>query len=93
MTDGSGIPLTPFVISRFAHAGITAAILRLFLAFSGEAVESFAVKGGHVEAVLSASAPAAVSLLCMAALFLLSLVPPKSESEPLFRRIRCKFKN
>ena len=91
VTDGSGIPLTPFVISRFAHAGITAAILRIFLAFSGEAVESFAVKG--VEAVLSASAPAAVSLLCMAALFLLSLVPPKSESEPLFRRIRCKFKN
>ena len=93
VTDGSGIPLTPFVISRFAHAGITAAILRLFLAFSGEAVESFAVKGGHGEAGLSASAPAAVSLLCMAALFLLSLVPPKSESEPLFKRIRCKFKN
>ncbi len=91
VTDGSGISLTPFIFSRFVHAGITAAILKIFLIFSGETVASFAVKGSHIDAVLSASAPAAVSLLCMAALFLLSLVPPKSEKEPLFSQIRYKL--
>lgn len=93
VTDGSGIPLTPFIFSRFAHAGITAAILRIFLALPCDTVASFAVKGSHIDAVLSVSAPAAVSLLCMAALFLLSLVPPKSEKEPLFVQLRYKFKN
>ncbi len=90
-TDESGINLVPFIISRFFHAGITAALLRVFLAFSGETAEAFAVKGGAYEAVLSASAPAAVSLLCMASLFLLSIVPPKSEKEPVFSRIKNKF--
>lgn len=91
VTDESGISLSPFIFSRFAHAGLTALALRLFLMFSDETAMSFAIKGSHANAVLSASAPAAVSLLCMAALFLLSLVPPKSEKEPLFRRIRYKL--
>ncbi|MBE6900058.1 MAG: hypothetical protein E7479_05260 [Ruminococcaceae bacterium] len=87
VTEESKIPLFPFVLSRFFHAGISAGILWIFLSFFGEAVSVFSVKGGSYEAVLSASAPAAVSLLCMAALFLLSIVPPKSEKEPFFKRI------
>lgn len=91
VTDKSGIPLFPFIISRFFHAGITAALLRLFFSFSKEAAGAFSVRGSDTEALLSSSAPAAVSLLCMAALFLLSLVPPKSEKEPLFSRILTKI--
>ena len=91
VTEESKIPLFPFIVSRFFHAGITAGILRIFLYFFGETVSAFAVKGGTYEAVLSASAPAAVSLLCMAALFLLSIVPPKSEKEPFFKRIAGHF--
>ena len=91
VTEESKIPLLPFIISRFFHAGITAALLRLFLIFSKEDVSAFAFKSGNYEAVLSASAPAAVSLLCMASLFLLSIVPPKSEKEPLLSRIWNKF--
>ena len=70
---------------------VTAALL---LAVIGAfAIPSYAAENGTetAEAVLSASAPAAVSLLCMAALFLLSIVPPKSEKEPLLSRIRNKF--
>ena len=50
---------------------------QIFLIFSGETTEVFSAMGGKAEAVLSASAPAAVSLLCMASLFLLSIVPSK----------------
>ena len=91
VTEESKIPLLPFLVSRFFHAGITAVLLRIFLVFSKEDVSAFALKGGNYEAVLSASAPAAVSLLCMASLFLLSVVPPKSEKEPLLSRIWNKF--
>jgi len=91
VTSESGISLLPFIISRFFHAVLTAGILRIFLSFFGGAVETFAVKGGNYEAILSASVPAAVSLFCMAALFLLSIVPPKSEKEPLFRRLAQYF--
>ncbi len=91
VTDESKISLTPFIISRFFHAGITAALLRVFLAFSGEAASAIAMKNGQIEALLSASAPAAVSLLCMASLFLLSIVPPKSEKEGIFSQIKSKF--
>ncbi len=87
----SKIPLLPFIFSRFFHAGITAGILWLFLCFSGDTAAVFSVRGTAAEAVLSASAPAAVSLLCMASLFLLSLVPKKSEKEPLFSRIKSKL--
>lgn len=93
VTHESGINLVPFIISRFFHAGLTAAFIRLFLSFSSEAASVFSVKGSSYEAVLSASAPAAVSLLCMASLFLLSLVPPKSEKEPVFSRITHKINN
>ena len=79
VTEESEIPLFPFIISRFFHAGITAFLLRIFLIFSGETAEVFSAMGGKAEAVLSASAPAAVSLLCMASLFLLSIVPSKDE--------------
>lgn len=92
-TEKSGINLLPFVVSRFFHAGITAALTAFFLYFSGGASEVFSVKGESYGAFLSASVPAAVSLLCMASLFLLSLVPPKSEKEPLFSRIMNKFNN
>lgn len=90
-TDESRISLLPFFISRFFHAGITAAFLRTVLAFSGDSVSAFSVKGGSIDAVLSASAPAAVSMLCMASLFLLSLVPPKSEKEPVLTRFLRVF--
>lgn len=79
VTEESGIPLFPFIVSRFFHAGITAFFLRIFLAFSGVTAEVFSAMGGKAEAILSASAPAAVSLLCMASLFLLSIVPSKGE--------------
>ena len=79
VTEESKIPLFPFFASRFFHAGLTAILLRIFLIFSKEDVSAFALKGGNYEAVLSASAPAAVSLLCMASLFLLSIVPSKDE--------------
>ncbi|MBQ5322955.1 MAG: hypothetical protein J6J07_05900 [Oscillospiraceae bacterium] len=91
VTEESEIPLFPFIVSRFFHAGITAAILRIFFAFSKDTAAVFSANGGSVEAVLSASAPAAVSLLCMASLFLLSIVPPKSEKEPFLSRIWNKF--
>ena len=91
VTDESKIPLFPFILSRFFHSGITALILKIFLLFSGKSIAVLSFNGGKTEAVLSASAPAAVSLLCMAALFLLSIVPPKSEKEPLLSRIRNKF--
>ncbi len=91
VTEESKISLFPFLASRFFHAGLTAILLRIFLIFSKEDVSAFAFKSGNYEAVLSASAPAAVSLLCMASLFLLSIVPPKSEKEPLLSRIWNKF--
>ena len=91
VTDKSRIPLFPFILSRFFHAGITAGILRIFLIFSKETYEVFSSGNEPLEAALSASAPAAVSLLCMASLFLLSVVPPKSEKEPLFSRIWNKI--
>lgn len=92
ITEGSGIPLFPFMVSRFANAALTAGIIRLFLVFSKESAEVFAIKGSAAEGILSVSAPAAVSLLCMASLFLLSIVPPKSEKEPLLSRIKNKIK-
>ncbi len=91
VTEESKISLFPFIVSRFFHAGITAGFLWAFLFLSGKDVSAFAVKGGNYEAVLSVSAPAAVSLLCMASLFLLSIVPPKSEKDPLLSRIWNKF--
>lgn len=84
-TEESRTPLLPFLLSRPAAAVLSAATLRLLFAFSGDYTAAFSVRGSNIEAALSASAPAAVSLFCMAALFLLSLVPPKSESEPLLR--------
>ena len=87
VTEESKIPLFPFIVSRFFHAGITAAILRIFFAFSKDTAAVFSANGGSVEAVLSASAPAAVSLLCMAALFLLSIVPAKSEKEGILEKV------
>ncbi len=91
VTEKSGISLLPFFASRFVHAGITSAILWAGLRLSGDTVSAFSVKGSNVEALLSASAPAAVSLLCMASLFLLSIVPPKSEKISIFSRILHKF--
>ncbi|MBQ6877361.1 MAG: hypothetical protein IJO22_03045 [Oscillospiraceae bacterium] len=91
VTEESKIPLFPFVISRFFHAGITAGILRIFLLFSKDTAEVFSSGDTVLKAALSASAPAAVSLLCMASLFLLSLVPPESKKEPLFLRIKEKI--
>ena len=90
-TEKSRINLLPFFISRFFHAAITGALVWVFFFFSGGTADVFSVKGGSYEAVLSASVPAAVSLLCMASLFLLSLVPPKSEKEPVFKIIKEKF--
>ena len=90
-TEKSGISLLPFFVSRFFHAGLTSGFVFAFLRLFGEAAEVFSVKGGSYEAVLSASVPAAVSLLCMASLFLLSLVPPKSEKKPLLKRLKEKF--
>lgn len=91
VTDESKISLFPFLISRPIHAALTAAILRIMLLFSKDAVSAFSVKGSNIEAVFSASVPAAVSLLCMAALFLLSLVPPKTENEGVLDKIKQKF--
>lgn len=91
VTEESKIPLFPFIVSRFFHAGITALLLKSFLLFCGETLAVISFNSGKTEALLSASAPAAVSLLCMASLFLLSIVPPKSEKEPLLSRIWNKF--
>lgn len=89
--DESKIPISSFLISRFFHASITGALVFLFMSISSDSV-STAVFGKRIyNAALSASAPASVSLLCMAALFLLSLVPPKSEKEPLFAWLLQKF--
>ncbi len=91
VTAESKISLAPFIISRFVHAMLTASILKVIFSFCGDSVSVFSVESGKVEAALSASAPAVVSLLCMASLFLLSVVPPKSEKEPIFKRIWTKF--
>lgn len=87
VTDKSKISVLPFIISRFFHAGITSAILYIFLRFSGETSAVFLSESSVFESALSASAPAAVSLLCMASLFLLSLVPPESEKSSLFPKL------
>lgn len=92
VTEESRISLIPFLLSRPVAAAISAILLKIFFAFSGESAAAFSARGGNINAVLSASAPVAVSLLCMAALFLLSLVPPKSESEPLLRKLFCRCK-
>ena len=91
ITEESKIPLLPFFISRFFHAGITATLIKLFFLFSRETAEVFSSRTGVTEAVFSSSAPVAVSILCMASLFLLSLVPPKSEKNPLLNRFWNKF--
>lgn len=91
ITDESEIPLFPFIVSRFSHAAITAFILWIFLLFSGETAEVFSFGTEKLDAVFYSSAPAAVSLFCMASLFLLSVVPPESEKEPLLSRIKNKF--
>ena len=84
-TEESRVPLLPFLVSRPITAALSAVLLRTFFSISGETAAAFSVQGSNIETVLSASAPVAVSLLCMASLFLLSLVPPKSESEPLLK--------
>ncbi len=91
VTDESKISLFPFIVSRFVHSALTALILRIFLLFSKDTAEVFSIKNPAIDAAVSASAPAAVSLLCMAALFLLSIVPPKSESEPFLEHIKNKY--
>lgn len=91
VTDQSGISLRPFLLSRPVHALFTVGFLRLFLSFSHETVETFSAKGGTMEAVFSASAPAAVSLLCMASLFLLTLIPAETEEKPKNSRRKPKI--
>ena len=91
LTEESKIPLLPFVISRFINSATTFAILWFFLSLSGKTAETFSQSSKTFQAALSVSAPAAVSLFCMAALFLLSIVPAKSEKEPLLSRIWNKF--
>ena len=91
VTDESKISLMPFILSRPVHALLTAAAMKIFLSFSSETVNVFSVHGSNIEALFSASATAAVSLLCMAALFLLSIVPPRSESEGVFTKIKHKI--
>ncbi|MBR5310930.1 MAG: hypothetical protein IKU42_07390 [Oscillospiraceae bacterium] len=89
--DESKIPVFPFILSRFFHSAFTAGFLAIFFAFSKETASAFSIRGTAAEAVLSVSAPAAVSLLCLASLFLLSIVPEKSQKEPLFSRIKYKL--
>ena len=91
VTDQSGISLKPFLFSRPLHALFSVGFLRLFLSFSPETVETFSARNGTVEAVFSASAPAAVSLLCMASLFLLTLVPAETEEKAKNNRQKTKI--
>lgn len=91
ITDGSGISLFPFLLSRPIHALLTAGILRVLLCFSEESAAVFSSRNGALEGLLSASAPAAVSLLCMAALFLLSLVPVREAERENSGRKSKKF--
>lgn len=77
--EGSGIDLRAFLLSRLPHAALSAALCRLLLGLFPEAVESLARFGGGVSPSTSVSAPAVVSLLCMTALFLLSLIPENSK--------------
>ena len=84
-TEESRVPLLPFLVSRPITAALSAVLLRTFFSISGETAAAFSVQGSNIETALSASAPVAVSLLCMSSLFLLSFVPPKSESEPLLK--------
>jgi len=92
VTEESKVSLLPFIISRPANAAFTAVILKVLCSLFPESAAVFAVRGGGVDAVLSSSAPVAVSLVCMAALFLLSLVPPKSDCEPIAKRFWSKLK-
>lgn len=91
VTDQSGISLKPFLLSRLFHALFSVGFLRLFLSFSPETVETFSARNGTVEAVFSASAPAAVSLLCMTSLFLLTLVPAETEEKAKNNRQKTKI--
>lgn len=97
VTEESKISLIPFILSRPINAIFSSAILWLLISCSNPSTTVFSVYGSNVEAVFSESAPVAVSLLCMAALFLLSLVPPKSESESpllgIWQKIRRKSTN
>ena len=81
--EGSGIRLGKFLLSRPLHGLLTAAFCGVLLRMFPEAVESAVSFDGVTEAAISASAPAAVSLLCMTALFLVAAVPErKLEKEP-----------
>ena len=78
-TEGSGVSLRGFLISRPLHAALTALICRALLGLFPETVESLSRFESGVPYALSVSAPAFVSLLCMLSLFLLSLVPQNSK--------------
>lgn len=92
VTEESKVSLIPFIISRPANAVFTAFILKMLCSLIPESAAAFAVRSGGINAVLSSSAPVAVSLVCMAALFLLSLVPPKSECEPIAKHFWSRIK-
>ena len=91
ITDQSGLSLRPFLLSRPIHALLTTGFLRIALLFSKESTAAFSSRDGAIEGLLSASAPAAVSLLCMAALFLLSLVPVQGTENDFSRQKNKKI--
>ncbi len=91
ITDQSGLSLRPFLLSRVIHALLTAGILRIIFLFSKESTAVFSSRNGALEGLLSTTAPAAVSLLCMAALFLLSFVPVQPSEKVPFERKNKKI--
>ncbi len=93
--EGSGIRLGKFLLSRPAHGALTAAFCWMLLKAFPETVESAVSFDGITEAAVSASAPAAVSLLCMTALFLVAAVPEKKQErepgKPVFVSFPAKY--
>ncbi|HPD87964.1 MAG TPA: hypothetical protein PLU75_00600 [Oscillospiraceae bacterium] len=89
--EGSGIRLGKFLLSRPIHGALTAAFCWILLRIFPEAVESAVSFDGVTEAAVSASAPAAVSLLCMMALFLVAAVPEREAGKPVFVSLLAKY--
>ncbi len=91
LLEGSGIRLQKFLLSRPLHGALSAAFCWALLEAFPEAAQSAVSFDGVTEAAVSASAPAAVSLLCMTALFLVAAVPEREPGKPVFFSFLAKY--
>lgn len=69
-----GTPISAFLAFRAVHAGLSAVLCRVLLCFFPSAVSVFSSFSGQTSAeMFSSSAPAAVALMCLCAVFVVDL--------------------